>query len=70
MIAKFNSLLMETAPFILLAALVFGFCSAWLAIADIIPILKQVWRPSGSAQSYGIVAGCLSLVVMAAGGRK
>jgi hypothetical protein len=69
MISEINSVLMRTAPFILMVALAFGFVAAWLGLGDLVPVVKQIWRPSGSAQGYGILAGCLSLVVLAAGGR-
>lgn len=62
MIAKLTALLKETQPFILLIALVFGFMGAWLAAADIVPVLKQVWVPRGTAQSHAIVGACLAII--------
>ena len=62
MINKINSLLAELKPFILLIALVFGFMAAWLAVADIFPIVKQIWTPNGTAQSHAIVGACLAII--------
>ena len=67
MIQEINSILLRTRPFILMVALAFGFVAAWLGLGDLITVVKQIWRPSGTAQGYGILAGCLSLVVIAAG---
>jgi hypothetical protein len=62
MIAKVNSLLNEARPFIWLVALVFGIMGAWLALADIVPVIKQVWTPRGTAQSHAIVGACLAII--------
>lgn len=62
MIAKLTGMLNETQPFILLVALIFGVMGAWLALGDILPVIKQVWRPSGSAQSHAIVGACLAII--------
>ena len=45
-----------------LVALLFGVLAAWLAVVELLPVLGQVWRPKGSAQSHAIVAACLALV--------
>lgn len=62
MIGKLTALLKDFQPFILLVALIFGAMAAWLALADIIPIIKQVWVPHGSAQSHAIVGACLAII--------
>lgn len=62
MIKKLTSILEDCAPFILLVALTFGVMGAWLALADILPVIKQVWRPSGTAQSHAIVGACLAII--------
>ncbi|MEM8973962.1 MAG: hypothetical protein AAGD43_18020 [Pseudomonadota bacterium] len=62
MISKLTSILQDCQPFILLVALVFGVMGAWLALADILPIIKQVWTPKGSAQSHAIVGACLAII--------
>jgi len=67
MISKLTSILNDCQPFILLVALIFGVMGAWLALADILPVIKQLWRPSGSAQSHAIVGACLAII---AGGGK
>ncbi|MGE0629772.1 MAG: hypothetical protein AB7O43_18360 [Hyphomicrobiaceae bacterium] len=62
MVAKLTALLKEFQPFVLFVALLFGVLGAWLALADIIPVLKQVWVPKGTAQSYAIVGACLAII--------
>ncbi len=62
---ELTALLLKCQPAIVLVALFYGIIAAWLAMADLIPIMKQIWSPAGKAQAVGIVAGCLSLVVMA-----
>ena len=62
MINKINGLLNDIKPFVLMVALLFGIMGAWLALADIVPILKQLWVPKGTAQSHAIVGACLAIV--------
>lgn len=62
MIPKLTGLLQETQPFILLVALIFGAMGAWLALADILPVLKDIWVPKGTAQSHAIVGACLAII--------
>lgn len=62
MIGKLTALLKDFQPFILLVALLFGIMGAWLALADIVPIIKQVWVPHGTAQAHAIVGACLAII--------
>lgn len=60
--AIINQILTACQPFVRLVALLFGVLAAWLAVVEILPVLGQVFRPKGSAQSHAIVAACLALV--------
>ena len=62
MIKKLEAILKDCQPFILIVALIFGVMGAWLALGDIIPVIKQVWRPQGSAQSHAVVGACLAII--------
>ena len=62
MINELTGILKRAQPFILLVALIFGVMGAWLALVDIIPVIKQLWSPSGTAQSHAIVGACLAII--------
>ena len=62
MINRINGFLNEFQPFILMVALIFGIIAAWLQFAELLPVIKQVWSPKGSAQSHAIVAACLAII--------
>lgn len=62
MISKLTGILKDCQPFIMLVALIFGVMGAWLALADIVPVIKQVWVPRGTAQSHAVVGACLAII--------
>ena len=70
LIHKINDLLHETIPFVLLIALVYGVMGAWLAAVDLVPFLKQLWSPKGTAQSHAIVGACLAIIATGIGSIK
>lgn len=49
-------------PFILLVALLFGVVAAWHALAELLPVIKQVWAPRGSAQSMALTGAALAII--------
>lgn len=57
-----NQILSACQPFVRLVSLLFGVLAAWLAMVELFPVLAQIWRPRGSAQSAAIIAGALALV--------
>lgn len=59
---QLNSILNQLRPFIVVVALLFGLIAAWQALSDLLPFLRQVWAPRGSAQSNAIVAAALAIV--------
>ena len=61
-----TAILNQLTPFIRFVALLFGLLAAWHALGELLPIIKQVFAPKGSAQSMAIVAAALAIV---AGGR-
>lgn len=60
--SQINSILGQLRPFVAMVALLFGAIAAYLALAELFPVLNQVWRPKGDMQRYAIVAAALSLV--------
>ena len=59
---QIRSALDVTRPFIGLMALIFGLLAAWHALGELLPIVKQIWSPKGSAQSMALVGACLALI--------
>jgi hypothetical protein len=59
---QITNLLNQCTPFIRLVALLFGITAAVLALADMVPIVGQIWRPKGSAQTNAIIAAALAIV--------
>lgn len=57
-----NQALNSCVPFIRLVALLFGVIAAWHALGELLPVIKQVFSPRGSAQSMAIVAAALAIV--------
>ena len=43
-------------------ALLFGVIAAWHGLAELLPVIKQVWSPRGSAQSMAIVGAALAII--------
>lgn len=62
MIAIINNALAQCRPFVAMVALIFGIIAAWHGLAELIPIIKSIWSPRGSAQSMAIVGACLALI--------
>lgn len=57
-----NSVLGRLRPFVAMVALLFGVIAAYKGLAEIIPILNQIWSPRGDAQRMAILAAALALV--------
>lgn len=57
-----SNLLSQLRPCIQFVALLFGAIAAWHGLAELAPVIKQVWSPRGSAQSMAIVGACLAIV--------
>lgn len=57
-----NTALQAARPIVGAVALLFGILAAWLAVVELMPVLSQVWRPRGTAQSHAIVGACLAIV--------
>jgi hypothetical protein len=62
MIATINNVLAQLKPFIVMIALVFGFIAAWHGLGELLPIVKQIWSPRGSAQSMALVGAALAII--------
>ena len=60
--ATVNSILAQLRPFIGMVALLFGVIAAWHGLAELLPVIKQVWSPRGSAQSMAIVGAALAII--------
>lgn len=61
-VATVNQILTSLRPFISMVALLFGVIAAWHGLAELIPVIKQLWSPRGSAQSMAIIAAALAIV--------
>lgn len=57
-----NAILAQMRPFLGLMALVLGLMAAWSTAVDLVPVLGQVWRPRGGAQTHAIVGACLAII--------
>lgn len=58
---KISDLLDSFRPFIMTVSILFAALAAWKALAEIIPVLNQVFSPRGDAQRLAIVAAALAL---------
>lgn len=65
-VATINGILGQLRPFVATVALLFGIIAAWHGLAELLPVIKQIWAPRGSAQSMAIVGAALAII---AGGR-
>ena len=59
---QINSVLAQLKPFVAMVALLFGVVAAWHGLAELLPVIKQVWSPRGSAQSMAIVGAALAII--------
>jgi len=59
---QINNILTQLRPFISMVALLFGIIAAWHGLAELLPVIKQVWSPRGSAQSMAIVGAALAII--------
>ena len=59
---QINSMLAQLKPFVAMVALLFGVVAAWHGLAELLPVIKQVWSPRGSAQSMAIVGAALAII--------
>jgi hypothetical protein len=59
---QINSILAQLKPFVAMVALLFGVVAAWHGLAELLPVIKQVWSPRGSAQSMAIVGAALAII--------
>lgn len=57
-----NQILGQLRPFVAMVALLFGVIAAWHGLAELLPVIKQVWSPRGSAQSMAIVGAALAII--------
>lgn len=57
-----NSVLGQLRPFVSMVALLFGVIAAWHGLGELLPVIKQVWSPRGSAQSMAIVGAALAII--------
>lgn len=65
-VSTINGVLGQLRPFVAMVALIFGVIAAWHGLAELLPVIKQIWSPRGSAQSMAIVGAALAII---AGGR-
>lgn len=57
-----NTVLGQLKPFVGMVALLFGFLAAYKGLAELLPVLNQIWSPRGDAQRMAILAAALALV--------
>ena len=57
-----NSILGQCKPFVAMVALLFGVVAAWHGLAELLPVIKSIWSPRGSAQSMAIVGAALAII--------
>lgn len=62
LMSTLNGVLAQLRPFIQFVALLFGVIAAWHGLAELLPVIKQVWAPRGSAQSMAIVGAALAII--------
>jgi len=62
MITIINNALVQCKPFISMVALVFGVIAAWHGLGEMIPVVKQIWSPRGTAQSMALVGAALAII--------
>jgi hypothetical protein len=60
--SQINNILAQLKPFVSMVALLFGVVAAWHGLAELLPVIKQVWSPRGSAQSMAIVGAALAII--------
>ena len=59
---QINSILAQCKPFVAMVALLFGVVAAWHGLAELLPVIKSIWSPRGSAQSMAIVGAALAII--------
>lgn len=57
-----TNILNQLTPFVRMVALLFGVIAAWHGLGELLPVIKQVWSPRGSAQSMAIVGAALAII--------
>lgn len=57
-----NGVLGQLRPFVAMVALLFGVIAAWHGLAELLPVIKQLWSPRGTAQSMAIVGAALAII--------
>lgn len=60
--ATVSSVLGQLKPFVGMVALLFGVIAAWHGLAELLPVVKQIWAPRGNAQSMAIVGAALAII--------
>lgn len=60
--ATINGVLAQLRPFVSMVALLFGVIAAWHGLGELLPVVKQIWSPRGSAQSMAIVGAALAII--------
>lgn len=61
-VGTINQILGQLRPFIGMIALLFGVIAAWHGLAELLPVIKQIWSPRGTAQSMAIVGAALAII--------
>ncbi len=59
---QFTDILKSLQPFVLFVALLFGVIAAWHGLSELVPVLRQVWAPKGSAQSMALIGAALAII--------
>ena len=59
---QITNILNQLTPFIRMVALLFGVIAAWHGLGELLPVIKQVWSPRGSAQSMALVGAALAII--------
>lgn len=57
-----TDILKSLQPFVLFVALLFGVIAAWHGLSELVPVLRQVWAPKGSAQSMALIGAALAII--------
>ena len=59
---QITNILNQLTPFIRMVALLFGVIAAWHGLGELVPVIKGIWSPRGSAQSMALVGAALAII--------
>lgn len=45
-----------------MVALLFGVIAAWHGLGELMPVVKSIWSPRGSAQSMALIGAALAII--------